>query len=225
MPSRSITAVLFLLLAASSLQCQQTAPSTTPAQEASSSDRRIFGIGPKFDVSERDDPRALTLNEKFRLFAIDATRPYQFVTAAAVTSISMTSHENRGFGQGGEGFGKRYGAAMADEASSAFFGEFLYPTIFHQDPRYFRRGTGSGGERLGYAISRVVVTRSDSGKSQFNVSKILGAMSSGALSNAYYPESERTVGRTFTTIGVNLGTAAGLNLVKEFWPRHGKKKR
>ena len=171
MPSRSITAVLFLLLAASSLQGQQTAPSTTPAQEASSSDRRIFGIGPKFDVSERDDPRALTPNEKFRLFAIDATRPYQFVAAAAVTGISMIDHDNRGFGQGGEGFGKRYGAAMADEASSAFFGEFLFPTIFRQDPRYFRRGSGGGGHRVGYAISRVAVTRSDSGKSQVNTSE------------------------------------------------------
>src|SRR5690242_19920078 len=129
MTPRPIAAVLLLLLAASSLQGQQTAPSATPAQGASSTDRRIFGIGPKFDVSERDDPRALTPNEKFRLFAIDATRPYQFVAAAAVTGISMIDHDNRGFGQGGEGFGKRYGAAMADEASSAFFGEFLFPTI------------------------------------------------------------------------------------------------
>src|SRR3954451_11173628 len=214
MTSRSAIAVLFLLLAVTLLQAQQTAPSTAPAQDPPSKERRMFGIGPKFDVSERDNPRALTPNEKFRLFATDATRPYQFLAAAAVTGISMTGHENRGFGQGGEGFAKRFGAAMADEASSAFFGEFLFPTIFRQDPRYFRRGSGSGGERLGYAISRVVVTRSDSGSSQFNFSKVLGAMSSGALANAYYPDSERTVGRTFTTIGINLGTAAGLNLVK-----------
>jgi hypothetical protein len=219
MSTRSIAAVLFLLLSASSLQAQKTAPATTPAQQTPSGDRRIFGIGPKFDVSERNNPRALTPNEKFRLFATDATRPYQFVAAAAVSGLSMTSHKNRGFGQGGEGFAKRFGAAMADEASSAFFGEFLFPAVFHQDPRYFRRGTGTGGERLRYAMSRVVVTRSDSGKSQVNGSKILGAMFSGALANAYYPETERTVGRTFTTIGINLGTAAGLNLVKEFWPR------
>ena len=224
MTSRLLAVVLILLMATPLLQAQQTAPSTPPAPDAPSADRRMFGIGPKFDVSERDNPRPLTPNEKFRLFATDATRPYQFVAAAAVTGISMTDHDNRGFGQGGEGFGKRYGAAMADEASSAFFGQFLYPSLFRQDPRYFRRGTGSGGERLGYAISRVMVTRSDSGKSQFNISKVLGAMSSGALANAYYPDSERTVGRTFTTIGINLGTAAGLNLVKEFWPRHRRKK-
>jgi hypothetical protein len=223
MTPRSTLAVLFLLLAVPLLQAQQTAPSTTPAKDTPSSERRMFGIGPKFDVTERDNPRPLTPNEKFRLFATDTTRPYQFVAAAAVTGISMIDHDNRGFGQGGEGFAKRFGAAMADEASSAFFGEFLYPSMFRQDPRYFRRGTGTGGERLGYAISRVVVTRSDTGKSQFNFSKVLGAMSSGALANAYYPDSERTVGRTFSTIGINLGTAAGLNLVKEFWPRHGKK--
>jgi hypothetical protein len=224
MSPRAAVAVLILLLTASSLGAQQTAPATTPTQETPSADRRIFGIGPKFDVSERDNPRALTPNEKFRLFATDATRPYQFLAAAAVTGISMTGHENRGFGQGGEGFAKRFGAAMADEASSAFFGEFLFPTIFHQDPRYFRRGTGTGGQRLGYAISRVVVTRSDTGKSQFNASKIVGTMSSGVLANAYYPDSERSVSRTLTTIGINLGTAAGLNLVKEFWPRGGKRK-
>jgi hypothetical protein len=222
MTSRSTLAVLLLLLATSLVQAQQTAPSTTPAQDTPSKERRMFGIGPKFDVSERDNPRPLTANEKFRLFATDATRPYQFVAAAAVSGISMTSHENRGFGQGGEGFAKRFGAAMGDEASSAFFGEFLYPSLFRQDPRYFRRGTGTGGDRAGYAISRVLITRSDSGKKQFNFSKVLGAMSSGALANAYYPDSERTVGRTFTTIGINLGTAAGLNLVKEFWPRRNK---
>jgi hypothetical protein len=223
MTSRATLAVLFLLLVTALLQAQQTAPSTTPAQDTPSKDRRMFGIGPRFDVSERDNPRPLNPNEKFRLFATDASRPYQFVAASAVSGISMTSHENRGFGQGGEGFAKRFGAAMGDEASSAFFGEFLYPSLFRQDPRYFRRETGSGGERFGYAISRVVVTRGDSGKSQFNFSKLLGAMSSGALANAYYPDSERTVGRTFTTIGINLGTAAGLNLVKEFWPHHHKK--
>src|SRR3954464_12266474 len=127
MTSRRLVAVLFLPLAALSLQAQQTAPATTPAPDAPSTNRRMFGIGPKFDVSERDTPRALTPGEKFRLFATDATRPYQFIAAAAVSGISMTSHENRGFGQGGEGFAQRYGAAMADEASSAFFGEFLYP--------------------------------------------------------------------------------------------------
>src|SRR4051812_25515124 len=196
MTSRSAIAVLFLLLAVPLLQAQQTAPSTTPVQDPPSKERRMFGIGPRFDVSERDNPRPLTPNEKFRLFATDATRPYQFVAAAAITGISMIDHDNRGFGQGGEGFAKRYGAAIGDEASSAFFGEFLYPSLFRQDPRYFRRGSGSGGERLGYAISRVVITRSDAGKSQFNFAKVFGAMSSGALANAYYPDSERTVSRT-----------------------------
>src|SRR3954447_15486018 len=120
MTPRSTLAVLSLLLAVLPLQAQQTAPSTTPTQNSAPKERRIFGIGPRFDVSERDNPRPLTPNEKFRLFAPDATRPYQFVAAAAVTGISMIDHDNRGFGQGGEGFAKRYGAAMADEASSAF---------------------------------------------------------------------------------------------------------
>lgn len=219
MTSRSLLAVLFLFCATSFVAAQQS----DPPPDAPSTQRRILGIGPKFDVTQRSNPRPLTSNEKFRLFVTDATRPYQFAAAAAVTGTSMINHDNRGFGQGGEGFAKRFGAAMADEASSAFFGEFLLPSILHQDPRYFRQGTGPRAARIGYAISRVVVTRSDSGKNQFNASKVLGVMCSGALANAYYPETERTPGRTFTTIGVNLGTAAGLNLVKEFWPRRKNK--
>lgn len=221
-----------LLLCLASAWAQQTTPPAadgpTPATKVADGEQRdrsarMFGVGPKFNVVRGDNPRPLNTGDKFRLFVADSSHPYQFVIASAVSGISMADHENRGFGQGGEGFAKRFGAAMADEASSNFFGTFLFPSIFRQDPRYFRQETGSAGQRIGYAVSRVVVTRSDTGTKQFNVSKVLGVLCSGALANAYYPESERTVERTFTTIGINFATTAGLNILKEFW--HRKKTR
>lgn len=219
---RLLTIALGLLICCIAPGWAQQQPATHDSNTKSADGNRsarMFGVGPKFDVVRGDNPRPLLPGDKFRLFAADSTHPYQFAVSSAVAGLSMIDRENRGFGQGGEGFAKRFGAAMADESSSNFFGTFLFPTVFRQDPRYFRRETGTSGQRIGYAISRVVITGSNEGRSQFNASKVLGILCSGALANAYYPESERTVGRTFTTIGLNFATTAGLNILKEFWHR------
>lgn len=160
----------------------------------------------------------LTPGGKFEQFGKAAISPYFLVGAAAGAGISQAADTNPGYGQGGEGYGKRFGAAIADEASSNFFGTFLYPTIFHQDPRYFRKGkgNGTGGQRLGYAISRVFVTRNDSGKSAFNVSRVLGSLTSATLSNVYYSAHEQTGAKTAERFGINLAGQAGFNVVREF---------
>lgn len=221
-----LLATLVPALFVASVQAQQRndeAPPDAPSRQTNGErSARVFGLGPKFNVVEGENPRPLDTGDKFRLFVADSTRPYQFLVAGAVAGVSMTDSDNRGFGQGAEGFGKRFGAAMADQASSNFFGTFLFPSIFRQDPRYFRRGHGSKGNRVTYALSRLVVTRAENGKSQFNSSKVLGILCSGALANTYYPENQRNAGRTFTTIGISFGTTAGLNLLKEFWPRKKK---
>jgi hypothetical protein len=173
---------------------------------------------PAAPSASRTQEAPLTAGEKFEHFAKNSINPYQIVFAATRAGISQAADTNSGYGQGGEGYAKRFGAAMADEASSEFFGTFLYPVIFRQDPRYFRQGTGGAGSRIGYAVSRVFVTRGDNGNRQFNVSKILGCFSSAALSNAYYPDDERTVGKTFERAGVNLASTAGFNIFKEFLP-------
>ena len=155
---------------------------------------------------------------KFEQFGRAAISPYFLVGAAAGAGISQAADTNPGYGQGGEGYGKRFGAAIADEASSNFFGSFLYPTLFHQDPRYFRKGkgNGTGGQRLGYAISRVFVTRNDSGKSAFNFSRVLGSLTSATLSNVYYSAHEQTGAKTAERFGINLAGQAGFNVVREF---------
>jgi len=161
----------------------------------------------------------LTPQQKFELFGRRTVDPYFVVGAAAGAGISQAADTNPGYGQGGEGYAKRFGAAVADEASSNFFGTFLYPTIFHQDPRYFPKGKGyTGGERVGYAVSRVFVTRTDSGGSTFNISRVLGSLTSATLSNVYYSVHEQTGAKTAERFGINLAAQAGFNVLREFWP-------
>jgi hypothetical protein len=162
----------------------------------------------------------LTPGQKFEHFARASVNPYFLLGGAAAAGISQAADTNPGYGQGGEGYAKRFGAAMADQASSNFFGTFLYPTIFHQDPRYFRKGPegGTGGQRLGYAITRVFVTRNDSGKSAFNISRVLGSLTSATLSNVYYSTHEQTGAKTAERFGLNLAGQAGFNVVREFLP-------
>ena len=161
----------------------------------------------------------LTPGQKFGVFGRRTVDPYFVVGAAAGAGISQAANTNPGYGQGGEGYGKRFGAAVADEASSNFFGAFLYPTIFRQDPRYFPKGKGyTGGQRVGYAISRVFVTRTDSGGSAFNISRVLGSLTAATLSNAYYSTHEQTGAKTAERFGINLGAQAGFNVLREFWP-------
>src|SRR5262249_14300354 len=123
-----------------------------------------------------------------------------------------------GYGQGAAGYGKRYGAAFADTTSSGLFANFLYPVILKEDPRYFRLGEGSGGHRFFYSLSRVLVCRTDSGHASFNFSNVLGAFSSGGLSNAYYPDEDRGAALTVSRSAIALAYGGAGNLFNEFWP-------
>lgn len=162
--------------------------------------------------------RALNTQEKFNVFLRHTYAPYIFIAAAFDAGIAQASDDWASYGQGAEGYGKRYGASLANNESGAFFGRFLFPTIFHQDPRYLRAGTGGTGHRVGHAISRVLVTRSDSGRSVFNVSQVLAAFASSSLANTYYPREERSAGDTMVRAGSNLLNVAGVNVLREFWP-------
>jgi len=115
------------------------------------------------------------------------------------------------------GYAKRLGTTYGDFAIENMMTEGVFPTLLHQDPRYFRRREGTGRSRLAYAMSRLFITRGDSGKNQFNFSEIAGAGTSLAISNAYYPDS-RTVGNNLSRYGVQLGFDAASNVLKEFWP-------
>ena len=178
----------------------------------------MFGVMPRYAVV---DPGAqvqpLSTGQKFGL-VLQNFNPYTFTFVAAEAGFNQGINSPKEYGQGAEGYGKRYGAELANTWTGSFFGLGLYPSLLHQDPRYYRRGEGSLSQRVGYAISRVLVTRQDSGRKAFNFSEVLGNLTSGALASAYYPESERDAGDVFQRGGVQVGFDAGFNLLKEFYP-------
>jgi len=125
---------------------------------------------------------------------------------------------DNGFGTGFEGFARAYGASLADGTSSRFFRQFFFPVVLKEDPRFFRHGRGNFGSRLGYSLSRVFVTRTDSSRTRFGWSELLAAAASSSLSNAYYPESQRGKSATLINFGLSYLSEAGANVVKEFSP-------
>jgi hypothetical protein len=137
--------------------------------------------------------------------------------------VSQANNEFPDYGHGGAGYAKRFGAAFGDGVSSNFFSNFLYPTMFKHDPRYFRLGNGGFKRRLVYSLKQEVVCHTDKGGRSFNYSNVLGAFSSGTLSNTYYPASDRGFGLTMSRSGLALayGTLGGV--FNEFWPDISRK--
>jgi hypothetical protein len=167
----------------------------------------------------RDAPFApLTPREKFMVATLRTRRGSIFLLSGFQAGFSQAIDRPEGFGQGADGYGRRYGAALANNLSFDFFGRFAFPVLLHQDPRYFRAGSGSAGSRLKYAVSRVLVTRTDSGSQTFNSSQVMGSLFSSALANAYYPEEDRDAAGTFSRAGSRLAWAAAGNILREFWP-------
>jgi hypothetical protein len=210
---------LFLCLVGAAAVHAQTTPPDAPqnnAPEKKSVRDNFFSLSPPLSLAE--DQRPMRTGEKFELFALNTVNPFQFVATAAWAGISQAQDSHPAWGQGAEGYGKRYAASYADTTSASFFGTFLFPSMFHHDPRYFRKLHGTFGQRLGYAMSRTVVTRTDHGRRAPNVSLWMGSLASGAISNLYYPDVDRGAGLTFERAGFNIATTAGFNLAREFWP-------
>jgi hypothetical protein len=151
--------------------------------------------------------------------AIDETvAPSRFLGSAFTSGIGQARDALPGYGQGWAGYGKRFGSSVASNASSHLFGTFLVPSIAHQDPRYFVKLYGTTGQRVGYALRRVLVTRTDTGGEAFNWSNVVGGLLAEALANSYLPDGERTAGKTFSRFGFRIGFGALDNVVKEYWP-------
>jgi len=184
---------------------------------------------PKQDTSNTAVPNApsaykpLTPVGKLKIAALDSIHPLRIAGAAVSAGIAQASDPYPEWGDGGEGYAKRFGAAVADEASGHIFKGFLFPTLLRTDPRYFRKGQGGAGSRIGYAVTRVFVTRTDSGHSTFNASEFLGAASSAALSTVYYPRSGSSTNDAVSRAGLGIASDMGWNVLKEFWPDIKKK--
>jgi len=165
----------------------------------------------------------LTVKGKFLLFVGDTLDPVTFMTAAFNAGIDQAENDDREFGQGWGGYGKRFSADYADQASGYFFGQFLYPTIFREDPRYYRLGHGSTGRRLYHAVAHIGVAHSDKGGEMPNYANWFATVSAASLSNLYHPGNRRGFSPTAETIGWSFANQAGFLVLREFWPEIAKK--
>lgn len=160
----------------------------------------------------------LSSGEKFELFLDKSLSPPQILSSLAAAGIGQWNDSLHQYGQGADGYAKRFGSSMASGASSHFFGTFLLPAMLHDDPRFFVKMSGGTKARVGNALRRVFVIRTDDGRTTINFPGTLGPLAAEALANTYLPDSERTVPKTFQRFGIRIGWGAANNIVKEYWP-------
>lgn len=163
-------------------------------------------------------PGPLDSKQKLELFAGKSVAPSRLLSSGISAGIGQARDSLPAYGQGMSGYGNRIGSSMATAVSSEFFGTFLFASALHRDPRYFVSLHGSPWRRIGYSVSRLVVTRTDSGTEGVNWPGMLGPLFAEGLANSYLPVAEQTSSRTFRRFGIRLGYTAGANIVKEYWP-------
>jgi hypothetical protein len=161
---------------------------------------------------------SLDLKDKFYLFIREAYDPVTFLGSGFNAGLSQAQNQDPAFGQGMAGYGKRFGASYVDQASSRFFVDFIYPSIFNEDPRYYRLIYGSGGKRFLHAIEHAFVAHNDNGKRIFNFSEWLGTTSAASLSNIYHPGNQRGFAPTAQVVGFSILNDMGYDVLREFWP-------
>jgi hypothetical protein len=178
--------------------------------------QRVLGVIPNFYVSYVWEAAPLTTGQKFKLAWRSEIDPITFAGAAFAAGIEQWQDDYKGYGEGAKGYFTRMAAAYGDGFNNTLLADAILPSLLHQDPRYFYKGTGTIRSRALYAISATVICKGDNGRWQPNYSSVLGNFASGALSNTYYPPANRGVG--LTLVNAALGTASGAinNLFQEF---------
>jgi hypothetical protein len=196
--------------------CQQAAPATASSPEPEQ--KRVLWIIPNFRTSPSlAEYKPLKPHEKFRIATLDSFDRGTVALGLLFGAEAQLRNSNPSFGQGVRGYAHYFGTAYADYVIGDYMTEAVFPTILHQDPRYFRRGRGSGWSRLGYAAGQVFWTHNDSGRGQFNFSEIAGNSTAVAISMAYYPENRDAMDGV-SKLGSQLGVDMASNILKEFWP-------
>jgi len=241
----SVSFILFLSLLSSSVSRAQETAGSQPEDMPSVSRRpaapvtqqalpaesqkleeehpRLFWIFPTYTVTSIKSTSPLAARGKWRLFVKDESDPFTFGSVALEAGIAQATNNLSGYGQGAAGYSKRFGAGLADEWAAGFFKTFLFPSVLHQDPRYYRMGAGPFKNRLGHALIQPVLTHKDSGGRAFNWSGILGSIAASGLSNVYYPEGDRGAGPTFSRVALRIPFSMIDGLFDEFAPDLEKK--
>lgn len=179
---------------------------------------RVFGVLPNYRKADASqEGTVLPAREKLTIASKDSFDYPLVILAGALAGLGQLTDQSPSFGQGLKGYGHRLITNYADQAMGNMFTEGLFPVVLHEDPRYFRRGSGTIKSRAAYAFTRVFVTHKDAGGTGFNYSEWLGNASSVAISNFYYPDS-RTVKDNGVKLLSQVGTDAVSQVLKEFWP-------
>jgi len=180
----------------------------------------VFGVLPNYRTAEESAIYTPISAHRKLAIATKDTLDYPLVAlGGALAGLAQLSDQHPNFGQGVKGFAHRFGTSYADQASGNYLTEGLLPILFHEDPRYFRRGSGHGGvwSRAGYAATRILVTKTDSGHASFNFAEVIGNSMSAGLGNAYYP-GETHLSDNVGRLATYLATDALSQVLKEFWP-------
>jgi hypothetical protein len=192
----------------------------TPQKHQSTLNTTIEVLGRRsiFFPSIATSRGAISRKQKFELFVDESVAPSRFLSSSAGAGISQARNSLAGYGQETGGYGKRFGSSMATAAANNFFGTFLISSMLHRDPRYFVTLHGGTGHRIGYALSRIVVARTDDGRDAANWAGIVAPLLAESLANSYLPVKEQTAGRTFQRYGIRVGLNTASNTLREYWP-------
>jgi Carboxypeptidase regulatory-like domain len=179
--------------------------------------QRVFGIIPNFYVTYDRNAVPLTARQKFGLAWKSSTDPITFLGVGAIAGINQAANTWSGYGQGMQGYAKRYGATYGNVFSGTYIGGAILPSLLKQDPRYFYKGTGSKRSRLLYAVASSFICRGDNGRWQPNYSNVGGNLAAGAIANLYYPTSNRHgANLVFSTALIRLSETTVANIFQEF---------
>jgi hypothetical protein len=205
-------------------------PKNPEKTQGTSNDRLFYALPNFLTLENTGNVPPLTTGQKFKVVTRGSFDYIQIPWYAFLAGISQAQNSEPGYGQGAEGYGKRFGASFADGTIENYMTGAVLPSLLRQDPRFFQSSQGGFWHRTGYAVSRIVVTRTDSGGQQFNFSEVVGSAMSAAISTySYHPKADRTLPNTASVWGTQVGYDTLTIVVKEFWPdirrKLGKKKK
>ena len=191
-----------------------------PAQsEIALKNNRLFYILANYSTVEKQDQfGTLSAKTKFKLSVKTMSDPITVSFLGMIALMGQANNSEPSYGQGLQGYSKRYATTFADTGIGTLMTTSVFPTLLHQDPRYFQLGTGGKWHSVKYSVSRIFVTRADSGALQFNYSEIVGNAVAAGISNTYHPQYQRTFGNTMNVWGTDILLNTICNVAKEFWP-------
>ena len=189
--------------------------------------QRVLGVFPNFYITFRSDAAPLTTKLKFRLAWKSSSDPVNILGTAFFAGLQQAGDEYPEFGQGAQGYGKRFGTAYADVIVSTFLSGAVFPSLLQQDPRYFYKGTGSTGSRIWRAVSNSIICKGDNGRWQTNYSNILGSFGGAAISSTYYP-TQNQASVVLSNGFIRMGESSLTGVVQEFifpkFMKHSKRR-